>query len=197
MVSSSHTIWLFSWGSSCDYILQKNIYISHTHTHTHTMKVCDCSTSYSGGLFDWRIINSVAKPFAAVGSTEHNPMQYLSQNRMSIRSGSRHISASNVLRRLCDSGLHCRIAAMKPLLKDTNNKKRLAWAKKHEQWTLDRWVQIRDFWFQPPCVIVRRSWWTDDICMCGFHRKAWRRCDGVGMLCWWQWQWFVYNSRHT
>ena len=25
-----------------------------------------------------------------------------------------------------------------PLLKDTNNKKRLAWAKKHEQWTLDR-----------------------------------------------------------
>ena len=26
----------------------------------------------------------------------------------------------------------------KTLLKDTNNKKRLAWAKKHEQWTLDR-----------------------------------------------------------
>ena len=26
-------------------------------------------------------------------------------------------------------------AAKKPLLNDTNNKKRLAWAKKHEQWT--------------------------------------------------------------
>ena len=29
-----------------------------------------------------------------------------------------------------------------PLLKDTNNKKRLAWAKKHEQWTLDRWKSV-------------------------------------------------------
>jgi hypothetical protein len=28
---------------------------------------------------------------------------------------------------------------MKPLLKDTNQKKILAWAKKHEQWTLDQW----------------------------------------------------------
>ena len=36
---------------------------------------------------------------------------------------------------------HCvnRIAAKKPLLKDTNKKKSLAWAKKPEQWTLDRW----------------------------------------------------------
>ena len=36
-----------------------------------------------------------------------------------------------------ESGLHGRIAAKKPLLKDTNKQKRLAWAKKHEQWTLD------------------------------------------------------------
>ena len=27
-------------------------------------------------------------------------------------------------------------------LKDTNKKKRLAWAKKHEQWTLDRWKSV-------------------------------------------------------
>ena len=52
----------------------------------------------------------------------------------------------------CESDLHGRIAAKKPLIKDTNKKKRLAWAKKHEQWTLDRWkcalwsgVQIGDF----------------------------------------------------
>ncbi|CDQ65481.1 unnamed protein product [Oncorhynchus mykiss] len=41
----------------------------------------------------------------------------------------------------CESGLHGQIAAKKPLLKDTN-KKRLAWAKKHEQWTLDRWKSV-------------------------------------------------------
>ena len=33
-----------------------------------------------------------------------------------------------------ESGLRGRIAAKKPLPKDTNNKKRLAWAKKHDQW---------------------------------------------------------------
>ena len=38
--------------------------------------------------------------------------------------------------------LHGQIAAKKPLLKDTNKKKRLGWAKKHEQWTLDRWKSV-------------------------------------------------------
>ncbi|MGC8140560.1 hypothetical protein ACP3W2_24135, partial [Salmonella enterica] len=32
-----------------------------------------------------------------------------------------------------------RITAKKPVLKDTNKKKTRAWAKKHEQWTLDQW----------------------------------------------------------
>ena len=35
-----------------------------------------------------------------------------------------------------------RIAAKKPLLKDIDKKKRLAWAKKHEQWILDRWTSV-------------------------------------------------------
>ena len=99
---------------------------------------------------------------------------------------------STVQRILYESGLHGQIAARKPLLKDTN-KKRLAWAKKHKQWTLDLveicplvwWVQIWDFWF--PLTQSRR---TDDLCMCGSHRKTWR-CDGVGVLCWWHCQWSI------
>ena len=47
------------------------------------------------------------------------------------------LSQHQLLRRLGESGLHGRIAAKKPLLKDTN-KKRLAWAKKHKQRTIDR-----------------------------------------------------------
>ena len=53
-------------------------------------------------------------------------------------SRNRHISTSTVQRRLPEPGFHGLIAAKKPLLKDTNKKKRLAWAKKNEQWTLDR-----------------------------------------------------------
>ena len=53
-------------------------------------------------------------------------------------SSNRHISTSTVQKRLCESGLHGKIAAKKPMQKDTNIKKRLAWTKKHEQWTLDR-----------------------------------------------------------
>ena len=40
-----------------------------------------------------------------------------------------------------NQGLHGRIAAKKPLLKDTN-KKRLAWAKKHKKLTLDQWKSV-------------------------------------------------------
>ena len=49
------------------------------------------------------------------------------------------ISTSTLQRTLCESGLYGWIAVKKQLLKDTNYKKRLAWAKKHKQWTLDRW----------------------------------------------------------
>ena len=49
---------------------------------------------------------------------------------------------SIVQRRLHESGLHSQIAAKKPLLKDTKKQKRLAWAKKQEQWTLDRWKSV-------------------------------------------------------
>ena len=57
-------------------------------------------------------------------------------------SSNRHISTSTVQWRLRESGIHGRIAAKKPLREDTNRKKRLAWAKKHAQWILDRWKAV-------------------------------------------------------
>jgi hypothetical protein len=59
------------------------------------------------------------------------------QINASQSSSNRHISTSTV-QRMSTSTVHGRIAAKKPLLKDTNNNKRLAWAKKQEQWTLDQ-----------------------------------------------------------
>ena len=70
-------------------------------------------------------------------------------------------SLETVQRRLCESGLHGRIAAKKPLLKDTNKKKRLVWDKKHEQWTLDRWKSVEsdeskfEIFGSNHCVFVR------------------------------------------
>ena len=58
------------------------------------------------------------------------------QINASQSSSKRHISTSTVQKRLRELGLHGRIAAKKPLLKDTNNKKRLAWAMKQEQWNM-------------------------------------------------------------
>ena len=76
----------------------------------------------------------------------------------------KHISTSTVQRGLRESGLHGRIAAKKPLL-NTNKKKSLTRAKKHEQLTLDCplvwWVQMFDFWFEPPCLCETQSRWTD------------------------------------
>ena len=99
-----------------------------------------------------------------IRSLELTAPQIAAQINASQSSSNRHISASTVQKRLSESGLHGRIAAKKTLLKDTNNKKRLAWAKKRKQWTLDRcqcvlWsgVQIREFWFQPLCLCETRS----------------------------------------
>ena len=57
-------------------------------------------------------------------------------------SSNTHISTSTVQRRLRESDLHGQIVAKKPQLKDINNKKRLAWAKKHKQWTSDQWKSV-------------------------------------------------------
>jgi hypothetical protein len=76
------------------------------------------------------------------------------------------------------STIHGQIAGKKPLLKNTNNKKRLAWAKKHKQWTLDWWKSA--LWsdeskfemFGSSCsVFVRRraGEQDNDLCMCGSH----------------------------
>ena len=52
------------------------------------------------------------------------------------------ISTSTVQRRRRESGFHGRIAAKKPRLKETNKKKRLVWAKKHNEWTIERWKSV-------------------------------------------------------
>ena len=51
--------------------------------------------------------------------------QIAAQINASQSSSNRHISTSTVQMRLRESGLHGRITAKKPLLKDTNKKKRL------------------------------------------------------------------------
>ena len=77
-----------------------------------------------------------------ISSLELPASEIAAQINASQSSSNRHISTSTVQRRLLESGLHSRIAAKKPLLKVTNNKKRLAWVKKHEQWTLDWWKSV-------------------------------------------------------
>ena len=105
-------------------------------------------------------------------------------------SSNRHISTSTLQRRLHESGLHGWIAAKKSLLKDTNNKKRLVWAKKHEQQTLDWWKAV--FWSDESkceifgsnrCVFVRRRVWSPHVWF-----PPWSMEEGVwwcGVLCWW------------
>ena len=52
------------------------------------------------------------------------------------------VCSSTVRRRLCGAGLMGRVASRKPLLKEKNRKKRLAWAKKHKDWSLEQWQKV-------------------------------------------------------
>lgn len=47
-----------------------------------------------------------------------------------------------IKRRLINVNLNGRVAARKPLLRPTNKKKRLAWAKEHQQWTPEDWKTV-------------------------------------------------------
>ena len=123
------------------------------------------------------------------------------QINASQSSSNRHISTSTVQRRLCESGIHGRIAAKKPSLKYTNKNNRLGWAKKHELWTLDRWkfvlwsrVQIWDFSFQPLCLCETQCGWTMISAFVFPTQKACSRgCYVVGVPCWWHCLWFIYT----
>ena len=64
-----------------------------------------------------------------ISSLELPASEIAAQINASRTSSNRHISTSTVQRRLRESSLHGQIAAKEPLLKDTNKKKRLAWAK--------------------------------------------------------------------
>lgn len=54
------------------------------------------------------------------------------------------LSVDTVKRRLRDAGLYGRVACRKPLLRNVNKVKRLQWAKKHRNWSLDQWRKV--FW---------------------------------------------------
>ena len=84
-----------------------------------------------------------------ISSLELPASEIAAQINDSQSSSNGDISTSTVQRRLRESDLHGQIVAKKPQLKDINNKKRLAWAKKHKQWTSDRW---KDLWFQQQCL---------------------------------------------
>ena len=101
-------------------------------------------------------------------------------------SSNRHISTSTVQRSLRESGLHGRIAAKKPPPTDTNNKKRLAWTKKHKQWTFNRWKSV--LWYDESkfeifgsncCVFVRSRVGERMISSCVVPTVK-----HVGLLCW-------------
>ena len=82
-----------------------------------------------------------------ISSLEWPASDIAAQINASQCSSNRHISTSTVQRRLRESVLHGQIAAKKPPLKDTNKKKKLAWAKKHDRRTLDWWKSVILVWW--------------------------------------------------
>ena len=121
------------------------------------------------------------RPTVTSAAEELTAPKIAAQINASQSSSKRHISTSTVQRRL-----HDRIAAKKPLVNDTNKKKRLAWAKKHDQWTLDRWKSVLwsdeskfDIFGSNSRVFVRRRVGERRISACVVHEAWRRRCDGV------------------
>src|SRR4029434_4347974 len=89
-----------------------------------------------------RVTSAAEDKFIRVTSLRNRQLtapQIRAHINVSQSSRSRRIPTSTVQRRLRESGLHDGIAANKPLLRKNNKKKRLDWAKKHKEWTLNQW----------------------------------------------------------
>jgi hypothetical protein len=80
---------------------------------------------------------------------------------------------------------------MNEKIKDTNNKKRLAWAKKHKQWSLERWKSV--LWSDDSkfeilgsnhCVFVRCRIGERIISACGVPTVKHGGGGGVMVLFW-------------
>ena len=52
------------------------------------------------------------------------------------------VSRSTVFQRLCENGLHGRVAVKKPLLSKANVRKYFRFAKTHKDWTVDQWMKV-------------------------------------------------------
>lgn len=65
------------------------------------------------------------------------------------------ISARTVRRRLVESGLHGRIARRKPRLTAEHKKKRLQWAQKYKNWTVEDWGNV--LWSDESNIEVRNN----------------------------------------
>ncbi|KAF0026156.1 hypothetical protein F2P81_020893 [Scophthalmus maximus] len=88
-----------------------------------------------------RVTSAAEDKFIRVTSLRNRRLtaaQIRDQVNATQSSSSRHISRTTAKKRLCESGLHGRIAARKPLLRTGNKQKRLVWAKEHKEWTLDQ-----------------------------------------------------------
>ncbi len=88
-----------------------------------------------------RVTSAAEEKFIGVTSLRNRKLT-APQIRASQSSSCRHISTSTVQRRLCELGLHGQISAKKPLLRKNHMKKRIAWAKKNKEWTLDHWKSV-------------------------------------------------------
>jgi hypothetical protein len=67
----------------------------------------------------------------------------------------RHASVWTIRRRLCEVDLHGRVAAKKPLLTFHHRLRRLRWAQKYRDWTVDDWRKII-FSDESPFTIYRQ-----------------------------------------
>ena len=136
-----------------------------------------------------RVISAAEDKFIWVTSLRYGKLtapHIRAQMNTTQSSSSRHISTSTVQRRLCESGLYGQIAAKKTLLSKINMQKRFVWAKKHKEWTLDRWKsvlwsEIWALWFHWPCLCCV----TQKRCCNEWYLHAWFPMWGMEEEVWW------------
>lgn len=80
-------------------------------------------------------------------STRKAPWKSATEHAIELREEGIGVGKRTVCRRLNESGFHYVTPVRKPFLTPAMKRKRLAWAKEHQNWTIDDWKKVRSFIF--------------------------------------------------
>ncbi len=121
---------------------------------------------------------------------KQNPFKNVGEIHKEWTAAGVRASRTTTHRRMQDMGFNCRIPCVKPLLKNRQRQKRLAWAKDKKDWTAAEWSKVMFSDESKFCIwksgsqSLEEEWRGTESMLLEVQCKVSTVSDGLGCWCW-------------